>query len=284
MTRSGHGRTRGLGERIVGLAINGATRLFPIFGDPIAQVKSPAGLSAILGARGIDALVVPIHVAAADLAGFVAAAKQVKNIDGMIATVPHKIAALALCDRVTERARYAGAVNVMRRQADASWAGDNTDGQGYLDGIARAAFSVEGRRALLVGAGGAGSAIAFEMLARGAADLAIHDIDAPRRDALVARLAERFPGRVRTGGTDPSGFDLVANATPLGMREDDPYPVEIDRLVAAQFVADVVTKPEIPPLIARARALGCATMPGSGMFDAQAERLVDLLTGARAMI
>jgi len=267
----------------MGLSISGATRLFPIYGDPIAQVKSPAGLSAILAARGIDALVVPIHVTAADLPAFVDGARRARNIDGMVVTVPHKPASLALCDRVTERARYAGSVNIMRRQPDGSWAGDNTDGHGYLDGIAAEGFVPEGRRVLLVGAGGAGSAIAFEVLARGAAMLAIHDIDEARRDGLVARLSGRFPGRVGIGSADPRGFDLVANATPLGMREGDPYPVDVDRLVATQFVADAVTKPEIPPLIAAARARGCATMPGSGMFNAQAELLVDLLTGVRAI-
>lgn len=267
----------------MGLSLSGATRLHPIFGDPIAQVKSPSLLSAIMTNRGIDALVVPVHVAAVDLADIVSAAKRMKNIDGMIATVPHKAATLALCDRATERARYADSVNVMRRQEDGSWAGDNTDGQGYLDGIAREGFVIAGKRALLIGGGGAGSAIAFEMLERGATELAVHDIDARRRDALIERLAGRFPDRVRVGSDDPSGFDLVANATPLGMREGDPYPVDVTRLVPSQLVADVVTKPEIPPLIEYARGIGCKTMPGIGMFSAQADLLVDLLTGAQDM-
>lgn len=263
------------------LRLDGETRLYPIIGDPIGQVKSPALLSAILAERGENALVVPMHVPSVDLAATVAALKSVHNVEGLIATVPHKVATLALCDATSERARYAGSVNVMRRRGDGAWAGDNTDGQGYMDGLAACGFDVAGRSALLIGAGGAGAAVAYEILARGAAELALHDIDAARRDALIGRLSERFPGRVRAGGTDPRGFALVADVTPLGMRPGDPLPVAAEHLTPDQTVASAVTKPEITPLLAAARERGCTTMPGRGMFDAQAVLLVDTLTGTR---
>lgn len=257
------------------VTLDGETRLYYIVGDPIAQVKSPPALTAILVERGANALVVPAHVAPADLDAFLAAARATQNVDGIVVTVPHKIAALAFCDEASERARFAGSTNVIRRGADGRWHGDNTDGMGYLDGIAACGFDVAGRTALLVGAGGAGAAIAYEILARGAAHLKVHDIDTARRDRVIARLAERFPGRVAPGDADPTGVDLVANATPLGMREGDPLPVEAAKLVASQFVADVITRPEISPLLVAARRTGCATMPGSGMFEAQARILVD---------
>ena len=257
------------------VTLNGETRLHYIVGDPIAQVKSPPALTAIMVARGANALVVPAHVAPADLDAFLAAAHVTRNLDSVIATVPHKIAALAFADEATERARFAGSANVVRRGADSRWRGDNTDGQGYLDGVAALGFDVAGKTALLVGAGGAGAAIAYEILARGAAHLKVHDIDATRRDRILARLAERFPGRAAPGDADPAGVDLVANATPLGMRPGDPFPVDVARLAATQFVADVVTRPDPSPLIAEARRIGCATMTGAGMFNAQAELLVD---------
>lgn len=259
------------------LQLDGETRVFLIVGDPIAQVKSPSGLSAILAARGVNALVIPAHVVPADLAGFLAGVRRMRNLDGIVATVPHKAAALGWCDIATERGAVAGAVNVLRRQPDGRWWGDNTDGQGYLDGIAAEGFKPEGRRALLVGAGGAGSAIAYEILARGAAHLAVHDVDIARRDALLARLAARFPGKAGIGGRDPRGFDLIANATPLGMQAEDPLPIEVEHLGAGQFVAEAVTKPEVTPLLVAARAAGCGTMTGAGMFGAQAELLVDML-------
>ncbi|KJF70051.1 shikimate dehydrogenase [Agrobacterium arsenijevicii] len=263
----------------MGFAPTGATGLFPVVGDPITQVKSPSVLTRILLERGEDAVVVPMRVASAKLTGLFDALKCVQNVGGALVTVPHKQDAYALCSSHTERANFVEAVNVMRR-SDAGWHGDNTDGIGYLEGIAREGGSVKGRRVLLVGCGGAGSAIALEILERGADQLAIHDIDVTRRDSIIDKLLTRFPGRVVVGDADPTGFEVVANATPLGMEPDDPLPIDVAKLQPSQFVACVVTKPKIPPLIAEARRLGCQTMTGATMFDAQAETLVDFLLGA----
>lgn len=261
------------------LRVDGETRIFPVVGDPIAQVKSPALLSAILAERGVNALVVPAHVPADGLAAFMAGIRRMRNVEGVIVTVPHKPASLDFCDRLSERARFVGSVNVMRRESDGGWAGDNTDGQGYVDGAAARGFRMEGKSALLVGVGGAGSAIAFEILRRGASRLSIHEVDPARRERMISRLSEMFPGKVGPGTADPTGYDFVGNATPVGMREEDPLPVEADRLTSSQFVADAITRPEVTPLLQAARARGCATMPGLGMLDAQAQILVDTLLG-----
>lgn len=264
------------------LKVDGETRIFPIVGHPIGQVKSPASLSGIMADRGFNGMVVPIDILPEDLPGWLAQAGAMRNVDGIIVTVPHKVACLAFCARVSARARASGAVNIMIRDGN-EWIGDATDGHGYLDGIAAEGFDVSGKPALLVGAGGAGSAIAYEILARGASELALHDIDTAKRDALLARLNEAFPGKAQAGSTDPRGFALVANATPLGMREGDPLPVQTEFLTSEQFVADVVTRPAVPPLITAARAAGCGTMPGSGMFNAQAVLLAELLMGMRSI-
>lgn len=263
------------------LHIDGDTAVFPILGHPIGQVKSPGALSRIMAARGFNGIVVPVHVLPQDLPGWLSQVHTVQNVTGFIVTVPYKAAVLEFCTRTTARARAAEAVNIVLRDG-AGWVGDATDGQGCLDGIAAEGFDVAGKPALLVGAGGAGAAIAHEILARGASDLALHDIDSARRDRLLARLEADFPGRARPGGRDPRGFALVANATPLGMRPDDPLPVDVALLSAGQFVSDVVTRPAVTPLIAAARAAGCGTMTGTAMFDAQAVLLADLLMRARA--
>ncbi|MEI4485976.1 shikimate dehydrogenase [Frigidibacter sp. MR17.14] len=263
--------------------IDGETLLYPIAGHPIGQVKSPTHLSALMARDAINALVIPAHVLPGDLGPWLESLERWQNVPGVVLTVPHKAAGLAFCSRVSKRARAASAVNILVRDPRGGWTGDATDGAGHLDGIAAHGFDVAGRRALLVGTGGAGAAIAYEILARGAATLALHDIDAARRDALITRLAPEFPGRLQVGSADPTGFDLVANATPLGMREGDPLPVQTDRLTPAQFVSDVVTKPAVPALIAAARAKGCATMAGTEMFEAQAQLLADILTGRRGI-
>ncbi|WP_246102851.1 shikimate dehydrogenase family protein [Rhizobium straminoryzae] len=259
-----------------GITVNGETRLFPVLGDPVDQVRSPEVVSRILAERGSNAIVVPMHVKPADLASVFSAFLRICNLGGMLITVPHKQASRDLCADCSDRARFVSSVNVVRRTAN-GWYGDNTDGIGFLDAIAAKGFDVTRKRVLLAGLGGAGAAIALEFLLRGVGLLALHDIDTIRRDSLCDRLEARFPGRVATGGADPRGFDLLANATPLGMRPDDPYPFDVEGFRSGQFVACVVTKPEISPLILEARRRGCDTVTGIDMFDAQAARLAGFL-------
>src|SRR5690242_6201347 len=150
---------------------SGATRLYVIIGDPIAQVKAPAGLTREFARRGRDRIVVPLQLAPADVGTGFSVLSRGRNVDGLIATVPHKFALASHCATLSERARFLGAANVARRNADGSWHGDMLDGEGFADAIGRAGCRIAGARALLVGAGGAGSAIALALLDRGAATL-----------------------------------------------------------------------------------------------------------------
>lgn len=257
--------------------LNGATRVIGIIGDPIAQVKSPSGVTQALIDRGVNAVVIPLHVAPADLEAVIQTAQRVRNFDGFIITVPHKLATYPLCATATERAHFLQGVNVLRRDPDGRWHGDHADGLGFVEAQRRAGCALQGRGVLLAGAGGAGSAIAQAVLEAGAARLAIHDGDTVRRDALIARLAAVFGDRVRAGSADPRGFDVVFNATPAGMRADDPLPVDASGLHGGMFVGDVITMPAVTPLLEAARALGCRTQVGAGMFAAVCERMVDFL-------
>jgi shikimate dehydrogenase len=245
---------------------SGATRVYVIVGDPIAQVKAPFGLTREFERRGVDAIVVPLQLGPADIAAGISALSRAANVDGLIATIPHKFALAAHCATLSDRARFLGVVNVARRNADGSWHGDMLDGEGFADAISEAGCEIAGRRALLVGAGGAGSAIALALFERGVATLAVHDIDLARRDALVAKLAANFGGRVMPGSDDPAAADILVNATPRGMAPDDPMPVEVSRLAATTFVGDVITIPEITPMLRVARGRGCRTQTGVGMF------------------
>src|ERR1700736_3441471 len=145
-------------------SLNGETRLHLIVGDPVAQTKSPSGLTAEFAARGVNAICIPLHVVPADFDDVMRAAKRVRNIDGIVITVPHKFAALRHCDEVTDRARLLGAVNVLHRVAAGRWRGDMTDGTAMVAALRRAGCEPAGRRALVVGAGGAGSAVALALI------------------------------------------------------------------------------------------------------------------------
>ena len=256
---------------------SGATRLVIIVGDPIAQVKSPAGVTALMRERGADALCVPGHVKPQDLADFIRLAERMPNVDGLLVTVPHKFAALPLCDTLTPRARSIEAVNMMRRNAQGRWEGDMCDGEAFVAALKAAGASMAGQRALLVGAGGAGSAIAHALVDAGVAELALHDADTARREALAAKLRRYGPAIVSVGSDDPAGFDLVCNATPMGMRPDDPLPVRVDRLSPGARVGDVVTVPAVPPLVAQARARGHVASTGTDMFAQVKVCIVDFL-------
>jgi shikimate dehydrogenase len=208
-------------EAPVASLLNGETRVYAIIGHPIAQVKSPANVTASLRAKSLNAVLVPYHVAPEDFDTVVSSLTAVKNFDGLVITIPHKFAAFRHCARLTERAAFLGAVNVMRRNLPSGWYGDMCDGIGFVGAIEAKGGTLGGKSALLVGAGGAGSAIGYSLLERGVAELAIHDIDATRRDELIENLARKFGDRVRPGSHCLSGRQVFANATPLGLGSPD---------------------------------------------------------------
>lgn len=259
--------------------LNGATRVHYIVGDPIAQVKSPAGVTQALQDRGSNAVVVPSHVAVEHWSAWFAGITLANNVDGIIVTVPHKFAAFDLCASSSERASFLRTANTMRRNADGSWHGDMFDGLGFVQAVRDGGCDPRGKRALLVGAGGAGSAIAHALLLSGVGHLAIVDESQARRETLVNRLAGLNLAPVSHGTSDPAGFDVVLNATPMGMREADPFPVQVELLRPDMFVGCVITVPAISPLVAAARAIGCKTSTGTDMFGRVRDLMVDFLLG-----
>jgi shikimate dehydrogenase len=213
-----------------------------------------------------------MQVAPADIDAFLAVAKRVQNIDGIVVTVPHKLAATRHCDVLSERSRALAAVNAMRRGADGCWSGDMTDGVALVAALRAAGCAPNGRRALVVGVGGAGSAVALA-LAECGARVAVHDIDAARRDDLIRRLAAWKVA----ASADPAGCDLVVNATPLGMAAGDPLPVDVTRLAPGVVAADLVTRPAVTPFLTAARERGAQIVTGADMFAPQAGILADFL-------
>jgi shikimate dehydrogenase len=260
-------------------APSGATRLFVIIGDPIAQVRAPAGVSEAFVARGHDAILVPVQLAPADVSDFMSLASRLKNLDGIVATIPHKFACYQACASATARGHFLRAVNLIRRNRDGTWHGDMTDGLGFVGAARAKGIDPKGMRALLVGAGGAGSAIALALVEAGVSEIAIHDGVADRRDHLIAELNGLGKGRARIGSGDPAGYDFVANATPAGMKEGDPLPVDVAKLSASTYCGCVITKPEVSPFIEAARRTGCVTATGTDMYRQQEDIMLDFLLG-----
>ena len=258
------------------IQLNGSTRLYFVVGHPIKQVKSPAGVTQELIEKGLNALVSPADVVPEHFPAFVENTKNMINTDGLIVTVPHKITALACCDKVTDRAKFIGAVNTIRR-CESGWEGDMLDGTGMVQAIKSKNIELENKRAILAGAGGAGKAIAYELLISGVAELAIFDLDAARQQQLVKHLNALGQGKVVAHDNDPSGFDVVVNATPMGMNGDPSAAFQLDKLTAEMSVADVVTSPENTPFVCQALELGCTTVKGTDMFEKVRDLMIDYL-------
>lgn len=260
--------------------LNGRTRLYPLLGDPIVYARSPDWLSKHMAQRGMNMISLPMEVPEGALEAVMAGLAATKNVDGLSLTMPHKIAGYAFCATVSETSRLLGVVSALRRNKDGSWHGHTTDGDAFVKAQIDNGATIAGARVLVLGAGGAGSAIVISMLDAGAAEVVVCDADEQRARRLVGLLRDKAGDRVQVGSNDPDGFDLVSNATPLGMADDDPLPLDPARLRPATFVGDVVAGHGQTPLIQAARAAGCRVADGDAMVVAVLDVMCDFVQDA----
>lgn len=253
------------------VAITGATRVYCIVGDPVAPLRSPVFFNTMFRRHGIDAVFIALQIGARDAEAGFAGLRAMRNIAGMVVTMPLKQRLLPLLDEALPGARQCGAVNTIRREADGRLVGDMFDGKGGVLGLRWNGHEPRGRRVLLVGAGGAGSALAFALAEAGVAQLTISDLDATRVEDVAARVRAATPGcEVRVGAADPRGQEIVVNATPLGMKPGDRLPVDVDLLAPGTVVFDIITNPDPSPLMLAAQARGCPAIGGRNLYEGQA--------------
>jgi shikimate dehydrogenase len=260
--------------------LSGETLLYPIIGDPIIFVKSPQELTAKFGERNHNGICVPMQVPDGGLKSVIHGLDSVQNVRGLLITMPHKNTMFAFCATASKTAKLLGVVSVARRNADGSWHGDMLDGLSFVEAQKKEGAKPEGARVLQIGAGGAGSAIAIALLDAGVRELILHDNSPSRLGALVHLLSGLGKGRVIAGPPDPTGCDMVVNASPMGMSSEDPLPVPAHLLTSSMFVGDVVAGHGVTPLLQAARAAGCRTADGFQMVEAGMEIMPDFLLGA----
>lgn len=267
--------------------INGCTDVYLIVGDPVAQVLAPEVFNPLFARFGIDAVIVPVQVAPVDLAAFVKTAFLGKNIKGMWVTIPHKTPVMQVLDHCSALGRMAGAVNAIRRNVDGSLEGGLFDGEGFVTSLGYFNIPYAGQRVLILGAGGAAAAIGASLaLARNglvAAELAFFDPTPGKAAEVAGRIAAATGTRVQAvASSDPAGFDLVVNASPLGLRLSDPLPCDVARLEPSAALVDIVMKNQPTPVVRAARARGLQAQPGFEMLIQQAHLYLDFFGFAEA--
>jgi shikimate dehydrogenase len=250
--------------------IDGNTRLIAHLGYPTETFKAPMIYNPYFEKHGINALVVPMGCAADDYTAFFRLLFRLSNVLGALVTMPHKISTLALLDEVSVSAKIAGACNVVRVDPDGRLIGDMFDGEGFVRSVKRGGRALASARILVAGNGGVGSAISAALAEAGAAEIALFDSNAAVMNGLAERLGTYYPKqKVTLGSNDPAGFDIVVNATPLGMKAGDPLPIDVTHLAPSTLVGEVVMKEEITPLLAAARQRGCEYRLGTDMLFEQ---------------
>ena len=252
------------------MPITGHTSFIAHIGWPTHSFKAPLIYNPYFEKAGIDAVVVPMGCRAEHFATFLPALFTLENITGALITMPHKVAVVELLDEVSPAVKIAGSCNAVKRDARGRLVGDMFDGEGFVRGLQRKGLVLGGAGALVVGAGGVGSAIAASLAAAGVARIGLFDARAEAADALAQRLRAQMPGvAVSTGSNDPAGWEVVVNATPLGMNPGDPLPVDVARLSPATFVGEVVMRQETTAFLAAAQARGCRVQVGTDMLFEQ---------------
>ena len=260
------------------IPISGTTRVFPVIGWPVEQVKAPAIYNAYFAKHNIDAVCVPMRVAPEHYASFVKSMMSAPNVGGICVAIPHKAATIELGDIATDAALAAGAANAIFRDKDGRIVADLIDGEGFVRALdvttAPDGFDYAQRSALIVGCGGVGSAIAASLADRGIAHLGLVDIDPGVVSGLAERLRKHYPATVVTvmtiGAVDERGYDLLVNGTPLGMNPGDRMPFSLDRAKPSAVVADCGMKTENTELLRVAAERGHRVQKGKEMLFEQA--------------
>lgn len=247
--------------------ISGKTTLIAHIGYPTEAFKAPLIYNPWFDSKGIDAVVMPMGVKAED---YVASIKQIfkfTNLRGALVTMPHKVTTMSIADESTVTAKIAGAANALLKREDGTLLADQFDGAGFARGVARKGFKTKGSKILVVGTGGVGSPIAASLAADGAASISLFDLNTAGAEALAARLKQYYPDmEVNVTSNDPAGYDMVINATPLGMKDGDPLPFDPKRLSPSTFVGEVVMKAEMTPILQAAKEIGCQYQVGTDML------------------
>jgi shikimate dehydrogenase len=253
---------------------HGDATVYLIPGDPVRNVRLPRMFDAVFERFDIDAVLLPMQVTRRDFAVFFRAAFLASNVGGMLIAPPHKPLVVDLLDACGLAGRVAGSINIIRRTAANALEGDVFDGEGLLDALDHHGIPYRGRRVLVLGAGVTAAAIGMALVDGGAVDgaahVTFHDTVAGKAEGVAAKLDTFYEAEVVAAtSSSPEGFDLVINATPLGLKDDDPLPLDVARMEPHAALFDVLLRNQPTALVRAARARGLNAQAGFEMLIQQ---------------
>ena len=250
--------------------ITGNTRFIAHLGYPTHSFKAPLIYNPYFEAQGIDCVVIPMACRADQMEAVLKGIMPLDNFVGALITMPLKTTVLGQLDVIHPAAAIAGACNAVKRNANGEWEGDMFDGQGFVRGLINKGFEVRGSRVMVIGSGGVGSAIAAALAQAGATQMSLFDTRAEASLALAKRLSAHFPQlEIQAQACDPTGHQLVVNATPMGMNPGDPLPIDVALLTPDMFVGEVVMRAETTAFLSHAIDKGCQVQVGVDMLFEQ---------------
>jgi shikimate dehydrogenase len=262
------------------MRISGKTRVLGLIGYPVEHSLSPAMHNAAFEHLGLDYCYVTFSVRP-DLLGDAVKAVRALNLKGVNVTVPHKERVIPMIDVVDQEAAFIGAVNTILND-NGILRGFNTDGRGFIESLKEAGIKVSGKRIMIIGAGGASRAIGF-YLCKEADSLSIFDIDIEKTSRLVNDL-RRIKDNVHVIKEikDLEEMEIIINATPLGLKETDPYPIDPSLITGDKVVCDLIYRDT--PILESSRQKGCKTINGLGMLLYQGVLAFEIWTGQKAPV
>lgn len=260
--------------------ISGTTKLFGCIAHPTDHVRAPSIFNPSFAAKGQDAVMVPIDIHPERIEEGIAGLRAMPNFIGAAVTIPHKMPIASLCDELSDVAKITGAVNAIRFR-DGKLYGENFDGAGFVAGLYGEGHQLEGKRCLIIGAGGAARAIAYALCGEPITHLDVYNRTTQKADDLVeAVLTETPDAKINVAqALNEADYDVVINATSLGLQATDSLPCDPQKLPKTALVCDIIMVPEQTPLLVAASARGLVCHFGRHMLDYQ-KSLISAFIGA----
>jgi shikimate dehydrogenase len=256
--------------------VNGKTRVYGIVGDPIEQVRSPEMVTWEMQKRHHNAVLIPMHIARDEFDTVIPHIMRMRNLDGLIFTIPFKAQAIALAKTLGPQASQIGAINALKKHSNGAWSGEIFDGIGCVEAFKQRGITLQDKRLQLIGLGGAGSAICVALAYEKPKLLRLFDINAQTTERMAKMVNTISPQTVVEVGLPlAEGIDILLNASPVGMLSDARLPLAVEQFKKELIVFDAIVMPENTPLLSLAQDCGCQVVRGREMMLGQISKIVD---------